>query len=557
MGKKRPFPNKGRSQRKETEKESQFQSKKDPRSRRNANSRGYDDEKNSSGAITKSGYSNDPNWYKRDGVLAIDSSNISTYTPIGVPYNVMMKGNVEFTPSGILRLDYLPHFGDIDGPTHPLMLVARDLYDFVNARNSRSSSYDPSDLMLYCIAVANAWVLHAAVRRIVGMFNTYSVLNRYWWDSVLETMNIAPISATNGITQWVNLANRMALVLNTLAVPKDITYFSRAQFMCESVFADAPTAKCSLYYFMPTQLFRYSYDQEGKGYIRGFATPWANIDGGRNVTPDKVETYFNDLVKNLINDTDISYMKADIRKAFGEDGCYTLPQIDERFQHGYVFDGVVNLQTRNATIMNFFAAADGYTYELRQDMETNSLVSDRVSTWMVEHADAVNSAPSVLYNTRSNDGSHIFDFPVEDVSNDLWIEATKLHSYFDQRQKFHANTEVLVRDTCYVFTRNPSTGNMYLTSVKYAGLANITVTQAPIDMAVFKAFADKLEMYSKFAAAPIQWIIFHSNPSYKTGDVFVYLNEDLTNWTTLDVIALNKMVDSAHLSLFSWRDLSR
>lgn len=555
MPKKRPFPNKERSQTKASEKEDRYQGKKSPRGRRNNDSRGYQEEKDSSGAITKSGYSNDPNWYKRDGILAIDSSNISTYTPIGIPYNVMMKGSDEFTPSGILRLDYDPHFGDVTGPTHPLMLVARDLYDFVNARNSRSSSYDPTDLLLYCIAVANAWALHAAVRRIVGMFNTYSVLNRYWWDSVLETMNIAPISATNGITQWVNLANRMALVLNSLAVPSDITYFSRAQFMCESVFADSPTAKCSLYYFMPVSLLQYEYDSEGKGMLRGISTPWMDMDSGRNVTPDKVETFFNKLVKNLINDTDISYMKADVRKAFGEDKCYTLPQIDERFQHGFVYDGLVNLQTRNATVMNFFMTT-GYTYTLQQDMETNSLTSARVTTWIEEHHQQTHSAASVLYLIRDNDGQHIFDFPVDEVSNDLWIEATKLHSYFGPTGRFYANTEVLVRDTCFTFKRNPS-GTLYLEAVKFANLANMTVPQGPIDLSTFEAFGNKLETYSKFAAAPLQWIIYHTASSYSTGETKVYLNEDLTNYTTVDSNALTKMVDSTHLSLFSWRDLSR
>jgi len=184
--------------------------KRNPRDKRQNSKPQYDRkpserEMTDSDTMRKSDYSNDPRWWSRTGQIAINATNISTYTPIGIPMDLQFINN--FTPTGILKLEYQPCFGDINSPTHPINVVARDLYDFINARNSRSSSYDPNDLMLYIIGVANAWVFHAWVRRVVGMYNTYSMLNRYWWDPVLASMGVAPISSTSTITDWVDLAS--------------------------------------------------------------------------------------------------------------------------------------------------------------------------------------------------------------------------------------------------------------------------------------------------------------------------------------------------------------
>lgn len=502
-----------------------------------------------SGTIIKSSYSNDPSWYNRAGNLTQTATNISTYTPIGLAMQATF--DPEFTPAGIMRLDYIPHFGDLYSPTQPFSFIARDLYDFVNSRNSRSSSYDPNDLMIYCIAVAQAWSFYQCIARIVGMYNTYSVLNRYWFDGVLASMGVAPITSTSSITDWVDAANYIALRLNALAVPKDLTYFQRAMFLNEAVYADSVTEKASLFYYLPRRILRYQYDDEGKSYLTSIPTPFYNSNHvSRTITPDVMLAFFETLTGDLFNDTDISYMKADIVKAFDENGLFRLPQIDRNFQRGFYYDGFVNLQTRNATVMDTLV---DYQYTITQDMDTNILVSNKVSTYLSDSG-AHNEYGSRLYATTGSENAHLFDFPVDQVSNDMWTEATKLHAYFTRTGRFKATSEVIVRDVFYCFSDVDEPNKLYA----YANCINNRLV-APNDTAPYNSIVSFLireEMASKCAASPIQWSFLTNSPSFMTGSHSIHLNDDLTNYTDVDSSAMDKITDAAQTSLFSWRDLS-
>lgn len=504
-----------------------------------------------------SNYSNDPGWWNRAGNLTQLATNISTEIPIGIQLDTDMLQH--WTPSGVLKLEYAPCFGDIDSPTHPFNVIARSLYDFINSRNSRSSQYDPSDLILYIIAVANAWSLHAWIRRIVGMYNTFSPMNRYWWDSVLATMGVAPISQTDDIDNWVSVANRIALTLNTLAVPRDIKYFDRTQMLTSAVYADSPTSKASLYYYQPAALFKYGYDEEGKGMLSLSRTPFAENTGtspdiDRNITPQRIWTYFEDLIANLLNDTDISYMKADIRKAY-DDNVYTIPQIDNTFSLGAVFDGFINLQTRNATVHSYLKEAM-YTsmYKVTQNMGTNSLTSTRVGDMISAHESA-KKIPSIAhsYGNGNKNLPHLFDFPVDEVTNDLVTEATKLHAFISPGDKFRATCEVIIWDCFYTFEYNWDTETTTL--VKTSDITTLGYdNSAPVPAEQVNKMMHGLELASKYAASPLQFVVYNDS-SYFYPMEGSYIVEDLTNYTTIDAEQLQNIWDAAQMSILAPFDM--
>lgn len=516
--------------------------------------RGYSAKMDDRDTMVKSGYSNDPRWYDKCGILTKDATNISTLNPTGIPLDCGIIGN--YTPTGIMRLDYIPHFGDIKDRTHPLNVVARQLYDYVNARNSRSSSYDPTDLMFYCIGVANAWSLHSWILRVVGMFNTFSRSNYYWWDPVMETMGVAPINSTNSINDWASLANYIALTLNTLAVPKNITYFQRVQMLPSSVYIDSKTDKGSLYYFNPRQLLKYDYDSEGKSKLTGVNAPWFTSQTSqlRSLTPDDIRTWFDEFVANLLNDSDITFMKADIRKAFGDENTFMLPQISDTFQHAFVYDDYVNVQVHNATVHNYLAASGTYHYELMQNMQNNSIVSSSTLQWVVDHRNDINTLPSYAWYSSPFIGNHLFDFPTDEVTNDLWSEATKLHAYWTVKG-LQATTEVLIGDYYWSIevqddhsTILNRTTACTMIGINPSGWA--TQTEDTLK-ASLRGVATKLDNISKFAYSPLYYMVF-TGP----GDTFnppekAYIVDDLTNYTPVSSTALDKIRIPAQLSLFT------
>lgn len=522
-GKGKPFPKKQDSRMEDSRKYSSQTSK-----HRQDDDRGYSAKMDDRDTMVKSGYSNDPRWYDKCGILTKDATNISTLNPTGIPLDCGIVG--KYTPSGIMRLDYIPHFGDIKDRTHPLNVVARQLYDYVNARNSRSSSYDPTDLMFYCIGVANAWSIHSWILRVVGMFNTFSRSNYYWWDPVMETMGVAPISTTNSINAWASLANYIALTLNTLAVPKNISYFQRVQMLPSSVYIDSKSDKGSLYYFNPRQLLKYTYDDDGKSKLIGTMTPWnvAQTHQTRTCTPDTIRTWFDDFVENLINDSDITFMKADIRKAFGDENTFMLPQISETFQHAFVYDDYVNIQVHNATVHNYlYSNEKTYHYELMQDMTNNSIVSNSTSEWVHNNASVLSSVPSFIWFSSPFGDNHLFDFPTDEVTNDMWSEATKLHAYWNGG--LQTTTEVLTADYYWsiVVNADQSTSLQRVTACTIIGMnpSNwASQTEATLT-ATLKGVASKLDNISKFAYAPLYYLAF-TGTAYNPPDK-VYVVDDL------------------------------
>lgn len=546
-GKRKPFPKK-QNGRMEDSRSNGSQSSKN----RQYDDRGYSPKMDDRDTMVKSGYSNDPRWYDKCGILTKDATNISTLNPTGIPLDCGIVG--KYTPTGIMRLDYIPHFGDINDRTHPLNVVARQLYDYVNARNSRSSSYDPTDLMFYCIGVANAWSIHSWILRVVGMFNTFSRSNYYWWDPVMETMGIAPISNTNSINAWASLANYIALTLNTLAVPKNIAYFQRVQMLPSSVYIDSKSDKGSLYYFNPRQILKYTYDAEGKSKLTAVSAPWggAQASQNRSVTPDTIRTWFDTFVENLINDSDITFMKADIRKAFGDENTFMLPQISETFQHAFVYDDYVNLQVHNATVHNYlFTGSKFFFYELSQNMENNSIISNSTSQWVRDNAASLSSLPSFIWYSSPFGDNHLFDFPTDEVTNDMWSEATKLHAYWNAG--LQSTTEVLVGDYYWsvVVNDDDSTSLTRVANCTIIGFnpqnwAGLTADGLATNL---KGVALRLDNISKFAYAPLYYLAF-TGTAYNPPDK-VYVVDDLTNYTTVSSTTLDKIRIPAQLSLFT------
>lgn len=546
-GKGRPFPKK-QNGRMEDSRNNNSQTSKNGQS----DDRGYSPKMDDRDTMVKSGYSNDPRWYDKCGILTKDATNISTLNPTGIPLDCGVIG--KYTPTGIMRLDYIPHFGDINDRTHPLNVVARQLYDYVNARNSRSSSYDPTDLMFYCIGVANAWAVHSWILRIVGMFNTFSRSNYYWWDPVMETMGVAPISTTNSINAWASLANYIALTLNTLAVPKNISYFQRVQMLPSSVYVDSKSDKGSLYYFNPRQLLKYTYDDEGKSKLVGVTPPWNTAQGQqtRSCTPDTIRTWFDDFVANLINDSDITFMKADVRKAFGDENTFMLPQISETFQHAFVYDDYVNIQVHNATVHNYlWGSSAQFHYELEQNMTNNSIVSSSTNDWVLQNKTALSGNPSFIWYSSPFRDDHLFDFPTDEVTNDMWSEATKLHAYWGKG--LQATTEVLVADFYWsvVVNDDNSTSLQRTTACTTIGLnpSNWATQTADTLAANLKGVATKLDSISKFAYAPLYYLVFTGTLYNPPGKVYVV--DDLTNYTTVSSTTLDKIRIPAQLSLFT------
>lgn len=496
---------------------------------------------------------NDPDFWMGLGEYSKDVARISTMQPIGSKIPSPVMGHEYWTPAGIMRIDYIPYFGELSSPVDALNIAAKKLYDEINSKNSRNPSYDPSDLMIYVIAVANAWALHSYVKRIVGMYNTFIPLNKYWWQQVMLSMGIAPISTNEDIIKWRNLLNRMAIKLNNLIVPNNIPYFKRAYMMSEFVYADAPLAKASLYYYSPAALMKYEYDTTGGtqiGRLTNVTTPWFSNVG--SVTPEQVENYFNALTVNLFNDSDINTMSADIMKAYGLENCFHLPLVDESYSILPFYDEMMGMELHNARICYsmYDALLNGKTYGIRQDMNSNSLAANGKVEIVKTHGDA-----PILYGGSAGHKSIPLDFWKDNPNEAEVMEATRLCYYpsdFANHDTdpdhpgdydtvvINAGCELLIMDTIFEFewftnkwTFRQKSGCIYIPFLPSHTTANL----------------DKISKVSKFGCAPISYVVEPMNGETEVPTVQEIIC-DTTNFTTIDSVTLKNMHDAATLSIF-------
>lgn len=506
---------------------------------------------------------NDPSFWMGTE-LSINAAKYTTDQPYGAPFDSPEPNTEDFTPAGIARYDFVPFYGYVDSSIDSLNYVAKLMYDRINSKNSRDWSYDPSDLMLYILAVANLHALHAFVLRIIGMFNQVFMKNRYIWRPILESMSIKEPdyktqTGVNTLSAWRDLANDMAILINIFPVPDNIAYFKRIKYMCSNIYFDQDTPKSSISYFCPAGFYGYQYDGSKIGRIVLREAPWYDVDNqfqpGYKVTIDNIKTYFNGLISNLTNDTDVSKMTSDIIKAFPDASWLTAPLIDESFSIDFTFDPLMNEMIHNARpcyhgkqLLDNGPTHTTVSYE--QDMNRNCLsVVDGDITLDKTLPDAwmfVNPTKPLP-----------LDFSVENPDENLRMYATRLMWYptvetVGDNTVYHINctTELIIDDSVYEFKRDEY-GYWKLTKSEKCLISGMGSTASD-----YKTAIEKASQIAKVNNAPINWIVRQSNGT--TGYTEVALCKmmcDLKNYTTLPVYNLKRLNHAATVSIFLPRQL--
>lgn len=509
-----------------------------------------DRENSSSGSrkddfINGSAGSNDPAWWNRTGQIAKDSASFAFQGANGAQLRGFEAGRPYFTAPGVMVLDYVPTLGTVRGATHPVNVAARLLYDKVNSKNSRTPSYDPSDLEVYIIALANAWSLHSWTRRVVGTYNTFDPENRYWPKALRSAMGCAPDLSDQLIVAWRQVANWMATRLNIFNVPADIPYFQRAIFMNNAVYSDMASSKASYFMFNPRALFRLvdrdTTDPTRVGGLVYEEFP-SNVPGG--ITPEILWNYFEKLTAPLFNDSIIPTISADIEKAFGIGGCFRLPNIDDSEMTVPVYNPEMLMQINNARFYPY-KSVDMLlaNYAVRQNMESNTLNAELLVDY------AANDDMGTFY-ARYPELALPINFPIDNPSVDATIEATRLMWAIDPGSKTGSkahvigttSTEILVDS--YIFTYDTDENNNDWTLHTIEHPQELIFTDG---VGISTSQLNQVRAYLQFGWAPIfQAYIKNGTSAVLTKS---YLWSDIYNYSTLVFNDLKVLNDACYLSI--------
>lgn len=320
------------------------------RSQRYSKQSTYKDTKDSSTPNNRVYTSNDPSWYNQDSSLARDSASIPFSYVVGTPTHLSEDG-IPWTRPGIMKLTLMPTIGEASTPNSPINIAATANYSFIRHANSGHSNYDAPDLMLYELALANAYSYLNYLQRIYGLVTLYSTSNRYFPKALLESDFIDFNDINNNLANFRYGINVFINKLAAFAVQGDMPYFKRQAFLYSNVYTQGDSAKSSLYYYTPYGFYLYGLNSDGSGMLKFAKLEAANSSLGKYPkTVNYLLGYANRLIDPILSSEDMGIMSGDILRAYGNNILKVAP-IPEYYPLVPMADLAVIEQMQNATIM--------------------------------------------------------------------------------------------------------------------------------------------------------------------------------------------------------------
>lgn len=271
---------------------------------------------------------NDASWYSRYPQILQDAANLPYAEPLGTTYSL---GSSELSTTevqdlvvpGLCVIRFIPTIGNAKDAYSAVNVATRNIYSFVRHENSGHANYDAPDLMMYLLAMDQAMMYHAFLKRAYGVARLYSPMNRYYPTMILQAMGLNPTDVYAHLADLRYGINMMAAKLGALAVPATMTYFDRHQWMCEGLYVDSTSVKAQTYMFVPYCFLQFNDTAEGKpGHLKsdGFYSltiPGAS-DSAALMTVDQAINFFGQtIMAPLMNNEDFNIMSGDILKAYG------------------------------------------------------------------------------------------------------------------------------------------------------------------------------------------------------------------------------------------------
>lgn len=293
---------------------------------------------------------NDASWYTKYPEIANPANSVPFSWPVGqsLDLNPTIAGDTKysFTMPGVFALYLLPSVGKADSATDPINIATQDLYSMVRKSQTGRTNYDPQDLMIYTLAMANVYSYINYLMRVYGSMFISTAQNKYtpralvsaqWVDYDDVLINLADFRA--GI-------NQLIVAASSFNVPASMDYFRRAAFLYQNIYIEGPTFKQAMYLYSPRGFYKYSEgtsdDPAGKLTTADFyqATPH---------TVAQLLQFGFSLIQPLKGSQDAGIISGDLGKAF-EGNLIQLQFLPEQYALAPIYSEEVLQQFRNAVI---------------------------------------------------------------------------------------------------------------------------------------------------------------------------------------------------------------
>lgn len=395
--------------------------------------------------------SNDPAWYAQNAQLLQDYASY----PFGVPVGTRLDRGGTLTSMqnssvvGAMVYYFSPTIGLASDANSPINIASRNIYSYVRHANSGHTNYDAPDLMLYIIAMDSVYMMHAFMRRLLGIILDYTPLNRFYPALLIRAMGFDPDDIAAHVQDLRGYINVYATKVGSMCVPNSMSYMARHTWMCEGIYTDSSASKAQTYMYTPMTFYQFQLDATGAGQLAPIALfTYDKLSGnGPSLKFEDLRTFADNLINPILTNEDMNIMSGDILKAFGPEGVIKMMGVSEGYMVLPTYNQEVLSQMENATVYNGQLTAfvtqnkdvgggylvnvhsgDGgvpwyYTTAIPADDTTSTTVQNQLATWIYNvyggrrllnfHHDQVTPA-EVMVATRL---SGIVDIPTTPVAS--------------------------------------------------------------------------------------------------------------------------------------------
>lgn len=492
---------------------------------------------------------NDPQWYFKDQQILKDVASFSYSKPLGAPlrmdqvvppYGTTKPGVLCNSVPGVMGIRICLTPGVSENAQSPLNLAAQNIYSYIRKDNSGAKNYDPTDLMMYLLAMDSLYSAWNWMKRIYGYASTYSQTNYYKPRAyaALDFVDIEDVFAN--LADFRAYLNMAAYRISAFCCPAVMALNIRHSWMFSGIFKDAETIKAQEYMYVPNYFYKFDEVSTTTGTSLSIFNVhlgrWFQTDSTDNETTiwtvPRLKWMLDTLINSMQYSEDVGTMSGDILKAYGESGLFKLSSFDADYRVDAMYSKEVLSQIENARITPL---GEGLFYDVTTATKTELTIKQDPNTNFIKFK------PTIPINRHSRNGAFL-NFHWNDPTPEDVIVATRLqHTYDvattgDKVTLTSVGTE-LATDMCVtVFaegydTNTQTTNSNKLSLIEWRIIDNYSVSfdktqdkvsQSLVSLWMWSAFDWAPELHMQYANAVTTGKDIYL-PPYRDWDNFTYL----------------------------------
>lgn len=323
------------------------------------------------------GDKNDPEWYMTDPQILMDAASIPFSHPMGESFRLGTDLSLSYVQyengqasiphsrinavnansgavAGICSLVIKPSIGFTDAWTDPANVAATTFYTHVRYATSGRKNYDPVDLMIYGLAMADIYSFIFWCKRLYSYAFMYSQTNKYLARELIRANGVNPDNLTANLANFRYWLNTYINKVSSWILPSTINLFKRKAFMYSGLYTEnhEGNLKDQMYQFVPAGFFQFSLDDNSAGQLK--IKYWNDSAEGNMYIIDKhvedIIAFGESLLANINGDEDFALMSGDILKAYDASNIIGLTAQEAEAGILPVYDPLILSQFKNATI---------------------------------------------------------------------------------------------------------------------------------------------------------------------------------------------------------------